>query len=345
MLQQIIEKAKEFQISIGICFIDYRKAFDSVDQEKLWETLYKYTNIDPAYINLISLIYDNSRAQIRTDIGTTDEIPLLRGVKQGDLLSALLFCTVLKVIMEKTILPNDMSISIGGVRHTDGAYTDDLGVIGSTIPELNDILRRLKQNSSEFGLNINMSKTKVMLIGEHDSNLIPTIDNESIEIASKFEYLGRVLSNDGSDMPALVNRIGKAWGAFEKKKELMTSKHLSMRSKKQTYETYILPVAMYATETMTWTQEMLNKIDVFNNHIMRWMCGAKLRDKKSIASLRQRTQVKPIIPTIKARKTQMVRSYQTQQPTSESNSRRDSCGEKKAGSPKQPLERGHTSLV
>ena len=302
MLQQIIEKANEFQLNIGICFIDYTKAFDSVDQKKLWEALYKYTNIDPAYINIISLIYDNSRARIRTDIGSTDEISLLKGVKQGDLLSALLFCIALKVIMEKSILPSDNNISIGGIKHSNGAYADDVGVIGDTIPELNNILLRLKENLAEFRLGINLSKTKVMLIGEHDPNHIPMIENEAIDIVTKFEYLGRVISNDGSDMPALRDRIGKAWGAFEKKKELMTSKHLSMKSKRHTFETYILPVVMYATETMTWTNEMLQKLRVFNNHIMRWMCGAKLRDKQSIATLHQKTGIKDIIPKVKARK-------------------------------------------
>ena len=89
-MKQVIQKSKEFQRNIGICFIDYT-TFDSVDQKKLWNALYTNTNIDPAYINIISMIYDNSKAQIRTDIGTTEEISLLKGVKQGDTLSALLF--------------------------------------------------------------------------------------------------------------------------------------------------------------------------------------------------------------------------------------------------------------
>ena len=103
-------------------------------------------------------------------------------------------------------------------------------------------------------------------------------------------------------MPALLDRIGKAWGAFQKKKELLTSKHLSMKSKRQIYETYILPVAMHASETMTWNNAMLQKIDVFNNHVMRWMLGVRLRDKTSIAQLRKATRVKPILPAIKSRK-------------------------------------------
>ena len=120
----------------------------------------------------------------------------------------------------------------------------------------------------------------------------------------QFEYLGRILSKDGSDMPALEDRIGKAWGAFEKKKDIMTSRHISMKTKRHTYETYILPVVSYATETMTWTKQMIKKIKVFNNHIMRWMCGAKLSDKQSIVSLHSKTNVKDIVPIIKLKKLQ-----------------------------------------
>ena len=96
-------------------------------------------------------------------------------------------------------------------------------------------------NSAEFRLNINLSKTKVVPIGAHD-NYTVTIGGEAIEVVDQFEYLGRILSKDGSDMPALEDRIGKAWGAFEKMKDIMASRHISMKTKHHTYETFIPPV-------------------------------------------------------------------------------------------------------
>ena len=88
----------------------------------------------------------------------------------------------------------------------------------------------MKINSEEFGLNINLSKTKVMLIGTNDNSETVTIGGEEIEVVDQFEYLGRILSKDSSDMPALEDRIGKAWGAFKKKKYIMTSRHISMKT-------------------------------------------------------------------------------------------------------------------
>ena len=71
--------------------IDYTKAFDSIDQTKLWEIMYNYTNIDPSYINLLAKIYENAKSRVRTNFGTTNTSRLLKGVRQGDISSAILF--------------------------------------------------------------------------------------------------------------------------------------------------------------------------------------------------------------------------------------------------------------
>ena len=98
-IQQIIEKSIEFQQPCFICFIDYTKAFDSIDQTKLWEILYNVTNIDPSYINLLAKIYEKAKSKVGTNFGTTNLFRLLKGVRQGDISSAILFCIVLLAIL------------------------------------------------------------------------------------------------------------------------------------------------------------------------------------------------------------------------------------------------------
>ena len=53
----------EFQQPRVICFFDYKRAFDSIDQTNLWKTLYNFTNIDPSYINLLAKIYENAKSK------------------------------------------------------------------------------------------------------------------------------------------------------------------------------------------------------------------------------------------------------------------------------------------
>ena len=83
-------------------------------------------------------------------------------------------------------------------------------------------------------------------------------------MVEEFEYLESVLSNDGDDSKAVGSRIGKAWGSLEKKKYLITDKRLPVSREVTVYEEYILPVILYASETIVWTKKYLKKMEVFS---------------------------------------------------------------------------------
>jgi len=80
IVQQIIERSHEYQPCV-ICFVDYTKAFDSIDEEKLWKVLRDHIWIDTSYINLLAKLYENSTTRVRTHHGYTALIYLLKGVK------------------------------------------------------------------------------------------------------------------------------------------------------------------------------------------------------------------------------------------------------------------------
>ena len=307
-LQQTIEKLNEFNSNGVILFIDYTKAFDSVDQEMLWATLSKYTDINSGYINILAKMYEHTRTRIRTDLGITRMINILRGVKQGDLASAVLFCIVLMVILLETFEGLEFGIQLGGNCMTDIDYADDAAIMTVTIAEMNIVSNKLHTISKKYGLSINFKKTKAMLIGNHAASdgTIPLIqiDNNNIDVVSKFEHLGRILTNNADDEAAVAARIGKGWAAFQKVKSIITSRHLSMTSKRKTIETYVMPSMLYASETIAWKPRLQQKATVFQNHLMRWMCGKRLINKIRITELRRMTGMKPIMTTIKARKLQ-----------------------------------------
>ena len=86
----IMEKAREFQENIYFCFIDYAKAFDSVDQNKLWKIL-KGMGI-PAYLNCLKRnLYAGQEETVRTVHETRDWFQIGKGVCQGCILSPCLF--------------------------------------------------------------------------------------------------------------------------------------------------------------------------------------------------------------------------------------------------------------
>ena len=86
----IIEKARAFQKNIYFCFIDYIKAFDCVDHNKLWKILQE-VEIPDHLTCLLRHLYTGQEATVRSGLGTTDWFQIWKGVHQGCILSPCLF--------------------------------------------------------------------------------------------------------------------------------------------------------------------------------------------------------------------------------------------------------------
>ena len=103
MVQWIIEKAREFQKKIYYCFIDYAKAFDCVDHNKLWKIL-KEMGIPDHLICLLRNLYAGQEATVKTRHGTTDWFQFGKGVCQGYILLPCLFNLYAEYIMRNARL-------------------------------------------------------------------------------------------------------------------------------------------------------------------------------------------------------------------------------------------------
>ena len=101
----IIEKAREFQKNIYLCFIDYAKAFDCVDHNKLWKIL-RETGIPHRVTCLLRNLYAGQEAAVRTRHGTMDWFKIGKGVHQGCILSLYLFNLYASYIMRNAGLNN-----------------------------------------------------------------------------------------------------------------------------------------------------------------------------------------------------------------------------------------------
>ena len=89
-IRWIIEKAREFQKNIYLCFIDYTKAFDCVDHNKVWKILKEMT-IPDHLTCLLRNLYAGQEATVRTIYGTTDWFQIGKGICQGCILLLCLF--------------------------------------------------------------------------------------------------------------------------------------------------------------------------------------------------------------------------------------------------------------
>ena len=121
----IIEKAREFQKNIYLCFIDYAKAFDCVDHNKLWRIL-KEMGIPDHLTFLLRNLYAGQEATVRTGHGPTDWFQTGKGVCQGCILSPCLFNVYVEYIMRDTGLDEAQAgIKIAWRKINNLSYADD----------------------------------------------------------------------------------------------------------------------------------------------------------------------------------------------------------------------------
>ena len=161
----IMEKARGFHKNIYFCFIDYAKAFDCVDHNKLWKIL-KEMRIPDHLTCLLRNLYAGQETTIRTGHGTTDCFQVGKGVCQGSILSPCLFNFYAEYIMRNAGLEETQAgIKIARRNLNNLRYADDTTLMGESKEELKSLLMKVKEEREKVGLKLNILKTKIMASG------------------------------------------------------------------------------------------------------------------------------------------------------------------------------------
>ena len=156
----ITEKAREFQKIMYFCFIDYGKAFDCVDHNKLWKIL-KEMGIPDHLTCLLRNLYGGQEATVRTGNGTTGWLQIGKGICQGRILSPCLFNLYAEYIMRNAGLEDTQAgIKIAGRNTNKLRYTDDTTLMAESEEELKSLLMKVKEESEKVGLQLNIQKTR-----------------------------------------------------------------------------------------------------------------------------------------------------------------------------------------
>ena len=222
-------------------------------------------------------------------------------MKQGDILSALLFCIVIASIIYKTEATCNSGFSIGGHLLSNLGYADDIAAVNNSSSEMQKFINTLAKNAEEVGLFINLSKTKCMTTNKDNIPLNITIYGKQIAQVTEFVYLGHKLSSSNNGIAPVQHRIGLGWAAFENNKHILTSTRVPYKIKTKVYNTYILPVLLYGLDCVNWTTTLLKRVETFQNHIMRFMTNKRLTDHIKIQTLLEITGLTPIASLIKSK--------------------------------------------
>ena len=290
--RQLVEKAREHNTKVYLLFVDLRKAYDSVPREALWVMLRKYS-IPPVMVKLLQSLHDGMQAEVTIDGYVTPEIEVQNGLRQGCTIAPTLFnlyfnlvieswrqrCQTFgvdvlykcngKLVGERTRRPSTMTV-------TALLFADDAAAVSTTREDIERAAHVLDEVTSEWGLRMNMPKTKLMVAGvQCEEDLRPIyIKGETIEAVKEFKYLGAIIEPHGGierDEQDRIARASRAFGALSK--PVFHDNDLSLLTKRLVYRAVVLGVLLYGAET--WANKRVNtrKFETFHNRCLRSILG------------------------------------------------------------------------
>ena len=183
MTERLIEKNKK----LFVCYIDYKKAFDKIKHIALSKLLDEY-NVPSEEIRLISNIYDNQEAQIRINTLLSRKVKIKQGVRQGCILSQILFNLYSEEVVNK-VLENDKGIVVNGKGFTNIRYANDTVILADSKHSLQRMLNNIVRVCKDSGMELNDKKTKVVVIEKKPQTRIKILVNgEQLEQVKDCRY-------------------------------------------------------------------------------------------------------------------------------------------------------------
>ena len=192
-LRILRERHLQHQKDLYHVFIDFKKAFDRVWHEALWDTMRLY-NININLITVIQKLYEKATSAVCFNKSIGDWFKTSVGVRQGCLFSPTLFNILLERIMTDALEDHAGTVSIGGRTITNLRFANDIDGLKGTETELANLVERLDKTSTADGMQISAEKTKLMTNNINGISSTIKISGEKLETVQSFKYLGAIVT-------------------------------------------------------------------------------------------------------------------------------------------------------
>lgn len=275
-LRLLIDQRQEHRKPLVIAYVDFSAAFDSVDRSRMFDCL-REAGVPLKVVNMIRLLYRDCKSRVRVYNTESEPFPVKTGVKQGAILSPLLFIIVLDAVLRRSMTPGLGVCAMGKRTVADLDYADDIALVSDDAQKLQRLVDQLSAYGAEVGLQISSKKTKIC-----HSNCPPPVillNGEQLEVVPDFPYLGSRITMNGDSTKDVTTRIAKASQAFNMlSRRLWSSTAVSLPTKLKVFYASIRPVLLYACDTWAVKEEDARRLHSFEMRCWRRMLNVSYLD-------------------------------------------------------------------
>ena len=283
VFKMLQEKSEEFQLNTWAAALDFKKAFDSIDQLFIWEAL-EDQQVPIGYIRVLQDLYKEQRAKVKTD-RLSRNFQIQRGTKQGDPLSSLLFNAVLEKVMRRAkenFEAKKYGVQLGTTdnsRLTNLRFADDVLIIAKSLNQLTEMIRCLKDEAGKCGLELHPDKTKIISSTNRNGRpaarhaKVGDLKIEILQMSASLKYLGCQISFGEMQEMELRQRIRGGWAKFMEHKQELTGKHYSLNSRLRLFNAVVTPTVLYGSECWTTSKHLESVLKTTQRKMLRIILG------------------------------------------------------------------------
>jgi len=201
-------------------------------------------------VSLIKVCLTETYSRVRVGKNLSDMFPIRNVLRQGDALLPLLFNFALEYAIRRVKVNQD-GLKLNGT-HQLLVYADDVNIMGGSVHTVKENAEALIVTSKEIGLEINVDKTKYMVMSRNQNagqNHSMKFDNSPFERVEEFKYLGITVTDQNSIQEEIKSRLKSGNACYLSVQNLLSSSLLSKNLKIKIYRIIILPVVLYGCET------------------------------------------------------------------------------------------------
>ena len=239
-----------------LLFIDFEKAFDSIERDFLYKSLERF-NFGPSFIKWIQTFYNNLSSCVLNNGFFSSPFQLERGVRQGDPLSPYLFLIAIE-IMAISIRTNEQieGIKIGEDETKSLLYADDMTATLANISSVEKVIQTLHNFENCSGLKMNLSKTKAMWIGKNKNSLETPL---GLEWCTGIRTLGIHFSCDQEQV--LKQNFHDRLDECQKLINLWKLRGLSLFGKVAIIKSFLIPKLLYVSSIIETPPEIVKQME------------------------------------------------------------------------------------